>query len=60
VATVNSFGYLGVPIGRPLIGAIAGAIGHPAALGVIVALSAVTAVLAGVVAPRRRFGESSA
>lgn len=59
LATVNSFGYLGVLIGPPLIGGIADAIGLPVALGVIVAVSATTAILAGVVAPRRRFGESS-
>lgn len=59
LATVNSFGYLGVLIGPPLIGGIADAVGLPAALGVIVAVSAVTTILAGVVAPRRRFGESS-
>lgn len=58
LATVNSFGYLGLLIGPALIGGLADAIGLPAALGVIVAVSAVTAVLAGVVAPKRPFGET--
>ncbi len=60
LATVNSFGYLGLLIGPALIGGIADAVGLPAALGVIVAVSAITTVLAGVVAPKRPFGESSA
>jgi predicted MFS family arabinose efflux permease len=59
LATVNSFGYLGLLVGPALIGGIADSIGLPAALGVIVAVSAITTVLAGVVAPKRPFGESS-
>jgi len=60
LATVNSCGYLGLLIGPALIGGIADAIGLPAALGVIVAVSAITTVLAGAVAPKRPFGGSSA
>jgi MFS family permease len=60
VATVTSFGYLGLLIGPPLIGGIADAIGLRDALGVIVAVCAVTTVLAVAVAPRRPIGESSA
>jgi MFS family permease len=59
VATVNSFGYLGLLIGPALIGGLADAVGLPGALGVIVAVCAVTAVLAGAVAPRRPFSETS-
>jgi MFS family permease len=58
LAMVNSFGYLGLLVGPALIGGIAEATGLPTALGVIVAICALTAILAGVVAPKRRFGES--
>jgi MFS family permease len=57
LATVTSFGYLGLLVGPALIGGIADAVGLPAALGVIVAVCAVTTVLAGAVAPKRPFGE---
>jgi MFS family permease len=60
LATVNSFGYLGLLIGPALIGGIADAIGLPTALGVIVLVSALTATLASAVAPRRQFGEPPA
>jgi MFS family permease len=60
LATVTSFGYLGLLIGPPLIGGIADAVGLPEALGVIVAVGAITTVLAGAVAPRRPFRESAA
>jgi MFS family permease len=59
LATVSSSGYLGLLIGPALIGGVADAVGLPAALGVIVAVCAVTTILAGAVAPRRAFGESS-
>jgi MFS family permease len=59
LATVNSCGYLGLLIGPALIGGLADAVGLPGALGVIVAVCAVTAVLAGAVAPRRAFSQSS-
>jgi MFS family permease len=55
LATVTSFGYVGLLVGPALIGGIAGAVGLPAALGVIVAVCAVTIVLAGAVAPKRPF-----
>lgn len=59
LATVNSFGYLGLLVGPALIGGIADAIGLPSALGVIVAISVVTTVLAGFVAPRRALGSTA-
>jgi MFS family permease len=59
LATVNSFGYLGLLIGPALIGGLADGVGLPAALGVIVAVCVVTAVLAGAAAPRRAFSQSS-
>ncbi len=59
LATVNSCGYLGLLIGPALIGGLADAVGLPGALGVIVVVCAVTAVLAGAVAPRRAFSQSS-
>jgi MFS family permease len=55
LATVNSFGYFGVLAGPGLIGGLADAVGLPSALGVIVAVCALTALLAGVVVPKRRF-----
>jgi MFS family permease len=57
LATVNSFGYFGVLVGPALIGGLADAIGLPGALGVIVAICALTALLAGVITPRREIGE---
>jgi fucose permease len=60
VATVNSFGYFGVLVGPALIGGLADAIGLASALGVIVAVCALTALLAGVMAPKRPFGTASA
>jgi MFS family permease len=59
LATVTSFGYLGLLIGPPVIGGIADAIGLPTALGVIVAMGALTTILAGAVAPKRPFAKSS-
>ncbi|HEY1761116.1 MAG TPA: MFS transporter [Acidimicrobiales bacterium] len=59
LATVSSSGYLGLLIGPAMIGGIADAVGLPAALGVLVAVSAATTVLAGVIAPRRPLGESA-
>jgi MFS family permease len=53
LATVSSCGYLGLLVGPALIGGLAEAFGLPGALGIVVALSAATAVLAGAVAPRR-------
>jgi MFS family permease len=58
LATVNSCGYLGLLVGPALIGGIADAVGLPYALGVIVAVCATTAVLAGVVTPKRLIGEA--
>jgi MFS family permease len=59
MATVNSCGYLGLLIGPALIGGLADAVGLPAALGVIVAVCAITTILAGSVAAKRPLGESS-
>ena len=58
LATVNSCGYLGLLIGPALIGGLADAIGLPSALVVIVAICALTATLAGAVAPRRAFSQT--
>jgi MFS family permease len=60
VATVNSFGYFGVLVGPALIGGLADAIGLASALGVIVAVCALTALLAGVMAPKRPFAAGAA
>jgi MFS family permease len=60
LATVNSFGYFGVLVGPGLIGGLADAVGLPSALGVIVAICALTALLAGVITPKRQIGESFA
>jgi MFS family permease len=60
LATVNSFGYFGVLVGPGLIGGLADTVGLPSALGVIVAICALTALLAGVITPRRRIGEGIA
>jgi MFS family permease len=59
LAMVNSFGYFGLLVGPALIGGLADAIGLPTALGVIVAVCAVTTILAGAIAPRRAFSQSS-
>ena len=56
LATVNSFGYFGVLVGPGLIGGLADTVGLPSALGVIVAICALTAILASVITPRRQFG----
>jgi MFS family permease len=53
LATVSSCGYLGLLVGPALIGGLAEAVGLPGALGIVVVLSAATAVLAGAVAPGR-------
>ncbi len=53
LATVSSAGYLGLLVGPALIGGLAEAVGLPGALGIVVVLSAATAVLAGAVAPGR-------
>ncbi len=53
LAAVTSCGYLGLLVGPALIGGIAEPLGLPKALGVVVAVSAATAVLAKAVTPRR-------
>ena len=60
LATVNSFGYFGVLVGPGLIGGLADTVGLPSALGVIVAICALTALLAGVITPRRQIGDGIA
>jgi predicted MFS family arabinose efflux permease len=56
LAAVSSCGYLGFVAGPPLIGALAGLAGLPAALGLVVALTALVALLAGATAPARASG----
>jgi predicted MFS family arabinose efflux permease len=50
LALVTSTGYLGMLAGPALIGGLAEAVGLPAALGTLVAITAMTALLAGAVA----------
>jgi MFS family permease len=52
LSAVTSVGYLGFVAGPPMIGGIAELIGLPAALGVLVALAAAVAALAGTTSPR--------
>ena len=52
LSAVSSVGYLGFVAGPPAIGGIAELIGLPAALGVLVALAAAVAALAGTTSPR--------
>jgi MFS family permease len=46
LATVTSFGYLGLMAGPPIIGGLSDVVGLPEALGVVVAIAGVTALLA--------------
>jgi MFS family permease len=52
LAAVTSTGYLGMLIGPALIGGLAEAVGLPAALGTLVAITGITSVLGGVVRTR--------
>ena len=52
LALVTSSGYLGTLVGPAIIGGLAEVVGLPAALGVVVVLSGLTAILAHVVLPR--------
>lgn len=54
VAFVTSAGYLGMLTGPPLIGLVASSFSLPAALGIIVALTGILAILAGNVRPTIR------
>jgi MFS family permease len=56
LAVVAGAGYAGFLVGPALIGGLADAVGLPPALGVVAAVSAITALLAPVVAPRRSPG----
>jgi hypothetical protein len=56
LAVVAGSGYAGFLVGPALIGGLADAVGLPPALGVVAAVSAITALLAPVVAPRRSPG----
>jgi hypothetical protein len=53
VATVTSSGYLGFLVGPPVIGGLAQLLGLPLALGLVVVVATVIAVLAGSLRPRR-------
>ena len=55
LATVTSFGYLGLMAGPPIIGGLSDVVGLPEALGVVVAIAGVTALLA----PFLRWGRRS-
>ena len=58
LALVTSTGYLGMLAGPALIGGLAEAVGLPSALGTLVVITGLTAVLAGAVRPRApRSGE---
>ncbi len=52
LALVTSTGYMGMLVGPAVIGGLADAVGLPAALGTIVVITTMTAILAGVVKPR--------
>lgn len=52
LALVTSSGYLGTLVGPAIIGGLAEVVGLPAALGAVVVLSGLTAILAHVVLPR--------
>jgi hypothetical protein len=54
LALVTSIGYTGMLAGPAMIGGLAEAVGLPGALGTIVAVTAVTAILAGAVQPQAR------
>jgi predicted MFS family arabinose efflux permease len=58
LAVVAGSGYAGFLMGPALIGGLADAVGLPPALGVVAAVSAITALLAPAVAPRRSPGSS--
>jgi MFS family permease len=53
LALVTSSGYLGTLVGPAIIGGLAEVVGLPAALGSVVVLSGMTAILAHYVLPRR-------
>jgi MFS family permease len=53
LAVVSGAGYIGFLVGPPIIGGLASVAGLPEALGVVVAVSAMTAVLAPAVGSRR-------
>jgi predicted MFS family arabinose efflux permease len=52
LALVTSTGYMGMLVGPAVIGGLAEAVGLPAALGTIVVITTMTAILAGAVKPR--------
>jgi predicted MFS family arabinose efflux permease len=62
LALVTSTGYLGMLAGPALIGGLAEAVGLPSALGTLVVITGLTAVLAGAVRPRapRAAGQDTA
>ena len=56
LALTTSTGYLGMLVGPALIGGLAEVVGLPAALGVVVVLTTLTAVMADVVRPQQDAG----
>jgi MFS family permease len=60
LASVSTLGYSGFLVGPALIGTLSKLVGLPAALGVVVALMAVIAVLASSTAPALGVGETPA
>jgi predicted MFS family arabinose efflux permease len=52
LALVTSTGYMGMLVGPAVIGGLAEVVGLPAALGTIVVITTMTAILAGAVKPR--------
>lgn len=60
IATVGWLGYLGLMAGPPVIGFTADAIGLPAALGIVCAMTGAVALLAGVTRPAPRIAAREA
>jgi hypothetical protein len=52
LALVTSTGYMGMLVGPAVIGGLAEVVGLPAALGTIVVITSMTAIMAGAVRPR--------
>jgi predicted MFS family arabinose efflux permease len=59
LALVTSTGYMGMLVGPAVIGGLAEIVGLPAALGTIVVITSMTAVMAGAVRPRAARAETT-